>query len=690
MTPNKLAQQGREIAKRDPLVAAVRVLLPSEERASFDQTIGKEAAVGPNVYDDDCRPSLGSEMAVALVHGRLTPRPRALSSTKPLAGYYTALGAMGFHNYQHAILRRLRRDGAVWVGAKYAFSERGGDVESFATGPHIAAPQPPTTRSRLATSPKAVDAGYESQAQASFGGEGCRQPKTHFGRMFGSELGYGGFASFGASRTVFGLDATVNVSAFTDPSTLNGIGASLSGVGIDPSLVSGAQSAYSMLPDSVRGAVGDVLDSYNSIPGPIKSAGSDLIAGALHGNVSVSSMMPLLSMGLAASGVGAPVAGLLAAGAPLLGAVANLLDGEHPMSTDRCTWIVKSTSNPDPSWLNGGSMTMPMSDDDMRKHGYTPESFGCFNKKRPYGPTDTTTGAGWVKFSDYVKKNQKTQGNGLDHVLPAFANQAPIGIQNDWNVIYDDLRDLANAGNKNYVVVTDDGRKYKMITTGQKTDWYGGHAGPGGFYGTENAGALWTAPLAVRQFAALYFYMWQSNAEMAINGHKFASDKDVLVAAIRAWNLKHKGGSTVTIKPGDRWFVGYLLSGDIDGNGDTAITLPTAPVAAPQKKIAPFHLGVSQKAKKVVPFHLGKPAAKPAPTPIEIHLGKQLPPAEKARNLAMLSGPNRSNLWAALAGAAGAGYVGLRITGNPAMGLLGALGGALGGWWGEKHLGGKK
>jgi len=387
------------------------------------------------------------------------------------------------------------------------------------------------------------------------------------------------------------MDAQVKLSSFTDPSVLGSISSTLSGVGIDPTSVQAAQSAYELLPHSVQGAVGDVLDSYSALPSNVKQMGGDIIAGALHGNVSITSMMPLVSMGLAETGVGAPVAGLVAAAVPILGAVGNLLDGSHPPATDRCAWIVKSTANVDPSWLSGGSMTMPSSDDDMKKFGYTPESFGCFNKKRPYGPSDPA----WVKFAAYVKKNQKIFGNGHFAVLFAFANQMP-GYTNDWTIIYNDLRDLANFGNKNYSMGSDDGRKFQMVPWNTQN--------PGG--NQIRAGYLYTAPLAVRQFAALYFYMWQANAEMAINGHKFASDKDILVAALQAWNLRNKGGPTVTIKPGDKWFLGYLLNGDIDGNDETPITLPTAIVAPPPA------------AKKNIAFHMGKPVAKPA-SPVPAH-----------------------------------------------------------------------
>lgn len=390
----------------------------------------------------------------------------------------------------------------------------------------------------------------------------------------------------------------LNLSQFTDPNILSGVSSALGSAGIDAGTVLNAKTAFSLLPDSAQGAVGDVLDSYNAIPSNVRAAGGDLIAGVMHGNVSISSMMPLISMGLlAVPGVGAPAAAILAAATPLIGAVANLLDGEHHVSTDACKWIVKGTANPDPSWLGGGSMTMPMSDDDMHKFGYTAESFGCFSKIRPAGPTSSD----WVKFSDYVHKNQKSMGNGMSLTLGAFP---------DWDVIVHNIRDMANFGNKHYQAKSEDGRIWRAIAPGEKGEYFGGHAGPGGFYGTFQVSSLWKAPLAVREFAALYFYMWQANAEMAINGHKFGSDKDVLNGAIQAWNMHHQGGPTVTIPLGRGWFVESLLKGDIDGEEKTPIVLPT---------------GLKEAKKRTIAFHLGKPVPHPArivpPRPVALHLG---------------------------------------------------------------------
>lgn len=332
-----------------------------------------------------------------------------------------------------------------------------------------------------------------------------------------------------------------------------------------------------MLPASAQSAVGQVLNGFSALPPQVKQAGGDIISGALHGTVPLTAMMPLVSLGLAATGVGAPVAGLIAAAVPIAETVGQALGlFGTPVPTAHCDWIVNGAANPNEANLSGGDMQNA----DTKWHGLP--WYGCFKGKRPFGPTDPR----WVKWPDFVKKYQDNNaGNGMSHTIQAFP---------EWgNAIYTNLRDIANYGNKKYSVKSADGRVWKASDNGLM------HS------------SLWTAPQAVRDFHTLYFYMWQANAEMAINGHKFASDANVLTAAIQAWNLHHKGGSTFTIKPASSSggvpliygpagsFIASLLNGDVDGQdfmpvgGPVGITLPTgvAPRLAVPASAQPIHLG---------------------------------------------------------------------------------------------------
>lgn len=610
---NRFAQIGYELSKSDPLVGVVRALVPTKERRIFDCAVG---ILDAGLAEGDM-PShgwiLGERMAIAFHKGRKLPAPPDLVSTKVLAGYFTAVGSQ----WNAAVIARLKRDGAVWVGAKTAVDLHTNiDVDAYRI--------PPRT----------TDCGTATDAHsASFGGEGP------FDQVFGSELGYGGFASFGASA---GLD----VSAFTDPNVLNTFQSTLGAVGVPSDSISAAQTAYANLPGSVQDAVGDVIGTFNSIPPSIRSAGGDIISGALHGNISPESMMPLVSMGLAATGVGAPVAGLVAAAVPIAESVGQALGlMGRPDQSAQCAWIVSDGAiAPSPSALSGGSMSK--SDSELKHHSW--EGYGCFRKKRPYGPKDPV----WVKWGDYVKKNSTKMANGMTVAIPAFP---------EWSAIAQGLEDLANAGNKKYTKKLDDGRVLKV-------------GGGNPFF----PGYLWGAPQVEREFAALYFAMWQANAELAINGHKYASDADVLTAAVKAWNTHHTGGAPFTLKPvsgaapqvpnySKQWFVTALLNGDIDGNDRPPVTLNTQ--AAPKtvaKKVIPLHLGPTathpSAPKKVIPLKLGNTSTKAAK------------PAVAAKLVA-------KSWWPTALGTVLGGAVG---------GIPGAIGGGFGAHWLDKKLRGQK
>lgn len=386
--------------------------------------------------------------------------------------------------------------------------------------------------------------------------------------------------------------AQLDLSSYTDPSVLSSFsstpvgpnGVTLQSVGLDPSVQQAAQSAYSMLPASAQSAVGQVLNGFSALPPQVKQAGGDVISGALHGAVPLTAMMPLVSLGLAATGVGAPVAGLIAAAVPIAETVGQALGlFGNPIPAAHCDWIVIGAANPSEANLSGGDMQNL----DTKFHALP--YYGCFKGKRPFGPTDPR----WVKWPDFVKKYQDNEGgNGNSHSIGAFP---------EWGIIYANLRDIANYGNKNYKIKTNDGRVWKA-NDNVKT-----------FDGNKEilVSSLWHAPQPVRDFHTLYFYMWQANAEMAINGHKFASDANVLTAAIQAWNLHHKGGGTFTIKPASSSggrplvyepsgsFIASLLNGDVDGQdfmpvgGPVGITLPTgvAPRIAVPASAQPIHLG---------------------------------------------------------------------------------------------------
>ena len=115
--------------------------------------------------------------------------------------------------------------------------------------------------------------------------------------------------------------------------------------------------------------------------------------------------------------------------------------------------------------------------------------------------------------------------------------------------------------------------------------------------------------LMIYLFLRTYYSAWQQNAEQAINGHPYAKDADLLTTVVTAWNNTHNDHFQFTfqpatatladihtgktpgpcaagqslIDPGTPTFVSLLLSGQIDGAAQPALTINTGPsiTAAP-------------------------------------------------------------------------------------------------------------
>jgi hypothetical protein len=445
----------------------------------------------------------------------------------------------------------------------------------------------------------------------------------------------GSYASaFGGVSNFFGMDTSTGGAGQAD------VNAQISAAGLDTSKLQQAalsaglslsdfyklQSAVTN-PKDLAASLSAVVNQDSLAQASLHALGGGLPEGTMTGLMSagksilsgnlMGSIGPVVATAMTASGVGAPIVGAVGAAISLGEAALNAL-GIGQNSQQTCGWAVNHY---------------------------------CGNGTRPYGSSDPT----WVALGPVIHDKKYAIGFPVPNGYWPPGGNAPTGYSIDpfYATIESEL---------NYL----EGHGPNLQTTTAAKD------------------------ARLNPFRLAFYRAYLGQLERAINGQPPVDPATLLNQTALQWNASH-GGTPVSIDSGqpmpDYWagsnvdgrtgvnlygdngshpgifkqtYIERLISGKVDGSRQPPLTINTGELLSTtpaQIKTAAIHH---------VTMHLG---------------GAALPTHEKvaaAARIAAAASKKKHYLWPVLAGAAGAGFAGLKLSGNPLVGVLAAVGGGLG------------
>lgn len=316
-----------------------------------------------------------------------------------------------------------------------------------------------------------------------------------------------------------------------------------------------AEQGYlrSTLSQYVPSAVDDAARAVQGL-GP---AAQKAIQGLQSGNAvtAVESSIPLISAGLALiPGFGLAAAGVVAAGGQLFGMLADALHLGAPHE-DVCSWVV------------GGV---------------------CFNKARPFGPSDPT----WLRMERFAATTLAMNGEWHSH------NEVPVvGNYASWlDVAFRSLPGWELWALGDHVSPAAKAWRDEKRLGGWTVDDATGQTDNG-------AGAKADAPSRVLagkpegDFLMTFYRAYVHSLEFVLNGYQQPDPYSLLLATAAAFNRTHSSHSTFTFDGQGSTFLDSLLSGGIDGLRKPPVTINTGP------RVITLHLGAVPPVNPITRLH---------------------------------------------------------------------------------------
>lgn len=268
--------------------------------------------------------------------------------------------------------------------------------------------------------------------------------------------------------------------------------------------ISNTLGGIGILPDDVKAAA----TAFKNLPSGATNA---VLHMATTGQVSLTTVAPILAMGLAATGVGAPAAAIVAAALPIVDAIGHAL-GLFGDSAPHFDWIVGQQGfvghipygPTDSLWTPLSQMIPP-----TQPNSDIPSQYVSGPVPRGFLASGATIFPAW---------NRKPDFTAIDRSFPEYRNIESDLL--DLSVRFNDKTNMAGDTSVNAAHL-------KIKSPNRFNGW----------------------PKGARDFAMAFYGAWKADAEKAINGHKRAGSSAILTAVISGWNRGHSDSETFTISP---------------------------------------------------------------------------------------------------------------------------------------------